>query len=106
MKYSFILLSLLIGLAGGGTAHAATSSKGHGHHHASTTTPAPGSDAETADLNAISLKKARASLATPPVTTQATRTANGKPQAVQAAGTGTTSPPIRIPETSDTVAMY
>ena len=105
MKYSSFLILLLAGLAGAGTAHASPAA-GHAHHHASTSQqPAPGSNAETADLNAISLKKARASVTTPAAPPPQV-TANGKVQPVQAGGTGTTSPPIRVPETSDTVAMY
>ncbi|WP_075596135.1 hypothetical protein [Novacetimonas hansenii] len=105
MKYSSFLIFLLSVMAGAGTAHASPAG-GHAHHHASTSQhPAPGSNAETADLNAISLKKARASMTTPAAAPPPAVT-NGKVQPVQAAGTGMTSPPIRVPETSDTVAMY
>ncbi|POF64216.1 hypothetical protein CFR73_03080 [Novacetimonas maltaceti] len=110
MKYSSLLIFLLAGLAGAGTAHASPAAT-HARHHATTSqSPAPGSDAETADLNALSLQKARASLKTPtpaaPTTVAKGTATNGKAQPVQAAGTGTTSPPIRVPETTDTVAFY
>ncbi|MBV1830033.1 hypothetical protein HNW77_10120 [Komagataeibacter sp. AV436] len=62
-------------------------------------TPAPGSNAETADLNEQSLQKARASLQAPAQAASA-----GHP--VQAQGTGQTASPIRVPETGSTVAGY
>ncbi|MGY6770328.1 hypothetical protein [Komagataeibacter sp. NFXK3] len=61
--------------------------------------PAPGSDAETADLNEQSLQKARTSLQSPAPAASA-----GHP--VQAQGTGQTASPIRVPETGSTVAGY
>lgn len=61
--------------------------------------PAPGSDAETADLNEQSLQKARASLQVAAPVASA-----GHP--VQAQGTGQTASPIRVPETGSTVAGY
>ena len=69
-------------------------------HHGDATVAA--SDAETADLNARSLQKARASLPTTPAA-QA-EASPGHP--VQAAGTGQTAPVIRVPETGSTVAGY
>ncbi|MCE2574692.1 hypothetical protein [Komagataeibacter sp. FNDCR2] len=66
--------------------------------------PAPGSDAETAELNARSLQDARASLKPRPAAQKAAP--QQAPQAVQAAGTGETSSPIRVPMTGSTVAGY
>ena len=66
--------------------------------------PAPGSDAETADLNAQSLQKARASLPPQAASTARPVAASGHP--VQAAGTGETASPIRVPETGSTVSGY
>ncbi|MCE2577611.1 hypothetical protein LDL36_03630 [Komagataeibacter sp. FNDCR1] len=110
MKHSSLLIFLLAGLAGAGTAHASLAATHARHQTSDSQAPAPGSNAETADLNALSLQKARASLNAQAPATPAPAAkgpvANGKPQPVQAAGTGTTSPPIRVPETTDTVAFY
>ncbi|RFD20401.1 hypothetical protein DY926_05940 [Komagataeibacter melaceti] len=74
-------------------------------HAAPASHPAPGSDAETAELNARSLQDARASLKSRQATGQQAAPQQGK-QPVQAAGTGETSGPVQVPMTGSTVSGY